>query len=1688
MEETRSVNSQHLRRTLRIFFKTLLVLFLFVIMIFFLLLTPPAQKFMTGKVENYLQEKLKTRVEIGSISFGLSGNIDLEDIYVEDLQGDTLFSGGSLKANLALLKLFSNEVQVKDLEMKNMYANIKRTLPDTVYNFQFLIDAFISEQPKDADTAQTAPLKLNISDLALENIRLRYEDVITGSDVFAKIGNLSATIDKLDPANFDFGISSIIGRNVTASIKQYKPLLEPEPVSKDLAEEAVPSAMKLNLGTIDLTKFNLQFDNDVSAISTSFNIGRLKAEGRNFDLANNSIHLRHIELNNTKSNIRLGKGQGAQVAINEIEKEVDIEKSKGWTFRVDQLRVNDNSIKFDNDNTPANAYGIDFAHLDAKELNLHADDIVFATDSIGANILEGSFREKSGFVLNELKGELLYAYNQSYIKNLYLKTPGSEIKRTAVLEYASFDQLLNDFPATVLNVEIENSRVQVKDILAFAPQLRNNAAFRNPNEVWDLHLIGSGTLNNLYLESLKFNGLENTIVNASGRLSGLMNPENAGGNFVIHRLHTTQSDIALFTGQRLSNDQINLPETFDISGTVRGNAGQLNTSLNVNSSAGYIAVNGSFSNLMYPERMRYNARLNTAGFALGRVLRQEATIGAVSGNFSFNGTGLTPNSINTNLSGDINRISYNNYNYRNIDIKGKLNGSNFSADLDIDDPNADASLTASGSFGDNTSFVVQGMIDSLKTLPLNLTTEAMIFRGKIDGTVANLNSDYLDADILVTNALIVSKEERLVLDTISLVSGRTDTANFIRLRSDIANADVTGEYKFSQLGSIIQSSIEPYFSVTPSSTTPALDPYNFRFTADLTYNPIFSAFIPGLTAMDPLHAEGSFISGQGMNANVITNHISMQGTEISDLNFAVRTTSNGLEIRGMTGHLKSGSFDVYNARINATALNNVIDFNLGIDDKTGTNQYYFNGLLQQPSRGTYAISLRPDSLLLNYELWSIPANNQIIIGPNSISATNFVLSNNNQQLSIQSLAGNGQQPLQVNFNNFQLGTITGFVQSDTLFANGLINGNITFRNIMQEMAFTSDLAISDLSLNQDTLGNLDLQVSTSDGNRFNTDVRLTGRGNDVTIDGYFTPVEGALDLNLDLDIDSLALASIEGASNQAISNASGFIDGQVRIRGSSSAPEIRGNLDFNDASFATSFLGSQFYIDDETIAVTEKGFRLDNFTIRDSAQNRLNLDGDIFTSNFTNYQFALAITAQDFMVLNSEKQKGQLYYGRLNISTDLRVSGTEIKPVVDGNITINDGTNLTIVVPQEEPGIEQRKGVVEFVNMAMPEADTLFTGIDSMNVSSILGMDIAANIEVKKEAILNVVIDEANGDFLNVQGEALLTAGIDPSGKMTLTGNYTLENGSYEISFDLLRRKFEIEQGSTITWIGEPTTAQLDVKAIYVANTPPIDLVQDQIAASTPAIRNTYLQRLPFEVHLNLTGELLKPVIDFDIILPEDKNYGVSNDIVTLVQSRLSQLRQDEGSINKQVFSLLLLGRFVGENPLESSGGGFEIGTYARQSVSKLLTEQLNQLAAGLVGGVEIDFDVASTEDYTTGSRRNRTDLNVGLSKRLLNDRLKISVGSNFQLEGPQNSNQGNNNLAGNVAIDYQLSKDGRYLLRYFRRNQYEGVVDGYIIENGLSFILSVDYNRFREILKRKKQRVTERGTTETTETSTNNK
>ncbi|WP_165917240.1 translocation/assembly module TamB domain-containing protein [Flaviaesturariibacter aridisoli] len=1656
------------QRIARVLLKTVLFLLLFVVVVALLLLLPPVQRYASHKAAGYLSEKLHTRVEIGSIRIGLPRLVTIENLYMEDRTHDTLIAGGRVHANIDLFRIFSNELAIKDVQFENVTAKVKRVLPDTVYNFQFVLDAFMGEQSKNPDTAASPVMKLEVRNLGLKNCHVLYKDVLTGNDMDATIARMDAKIDTLDPYGLRFNVPLVDVQGLRVRYYQTRPLTAP-PVNASATPARSP-APKLTLGQVRLRDSWIDYGNETSAFYTQLKIGDLLLQGRDIDLEKQVLHLASLRLDRNDIVIRLGRKPEARAVAAAIAHKADSIASEPWAVRVDAIELNGNHIRFDNDNALRQPYGIDYAHFDGSDLTLGIQNLVFHKDSIAASVTKGNFREKSGFQLDELRGDLLYANQVAYLRNLSLRTPGTSLQRSAELRYASQDALAKDFAHTFFDVDIRDSRVQVKDILAFAPQLRSNPAFRNPSAVWTLNLQGSGTMDRLQIAALQFSGLRNTRIDASGTLAGLNNPKAAGGTFRIRRLHTSQTDIATFTGKRLDNAQMDLPENYDISGTLSGNMESISANLAMATEYGNAAVNGTFSNLTVPEKTRYHTTLSTRSLRLDRILRGKAPVGALTANFRVNGSGLTPNTINARFNGSVPAVTYNKYNYKNIRLDGRLTPSTFAVKTDVRDPNIDLTLNTTGTYGKALTFKVNGFVDSVKTLPLGFTTQPLTFRGRINGEVTELSTDHLDARLFVTEALLVSGKERAPFDSLSLVSYHNGSNNIMEVRSPFLNADLNGRYRFSDLGYIIQNNIQPYFGVGNSYKAATVQPYNITFRLDATNAPLYKALLPGLSFNQPLHADGTIASGRGINANVTAPDLAFNGNNISGLNLTVTTTPAGLQVSGDLSRFFSGStFNIYNARLTATVQNNVIDFNLGVNDKANAPKYRLSGLLRQPAKGTYVLSLRPDSLLLNYQAWSIGAGNQLTITPTAIGANNFVLSRDGQSLAINSQGGTGS-PLDVRFTNFRLGTITGFLRPDSLLADGLLNGGASFRNLPKNPLFTSDLTISDLSFRKDTIGNVALRVNNASGDRYVADVTVTGKGNDLGISGTLDPQAGgdiALDLNL--AIRALQLQSLRGALASFVTDASGNISGGASIRGTTAAPKVNGTLRFNNASLSTVALGGPLTIDNEELTVTEQGFRFDNFVIRDSAQNALTLNGTVATSNFTNYNFDLDVNANNFRALNTEKRQNSLYYGKLYLDTRVHIGGTETAPVVDGNIGVKDGTALSIVIPQREPGVVDRDGVVEFVDFSNPASDTLFKNYDTLNRSDILGFDVSVNIDIAKEAAFNVIVDVAQGDLLNLKGQGNLTAGVDPSGKISLTGTYVINEGAYQFSLNFLRRRFTVDAGSRITWLGEPTAAQLDVTGRYEAVTAPLDLVEQVVPE--PTQRNYFLQKLPFQILLYLRGELMKPDLSFDIQLPTGRSFNVAGDVVNTVNTRLAQLRQEPSELNKQVFAVLLLNRFVGENPFQSNGGGFNAGSFARTSVSKLLTEQLNNLASGLISGVDLNFDVASSDDYTTGERRSRTDLNVGLSKRLLNDRLQVTVGSNFQLEGPQQGNQSSNNIAGNVQVNYQLSKDGRYMLRFYRRNDYEGFVDGYVIETGLGFILSVDYNRFREVLQGRRVR-----------------
>ena len=170
----------------RIFLRTVVIIVLLVIVLLVVIQTPPAQNFIVKKATVFLEKKLKTKVAIGRLYIAFPKSIVIENIYLEDRKKDTLLFGGSLKVDISMMKLLHKEVEVNDIRLNQLTAKVSRVLPDTAFNFQFIIDAFASKAVTPSPAADTSSLNINIRYVQLDKIRLLYNDAVTGKRLPAR--------------------------------------------------------------------------------------------------------------------------------------------------------------------------------------------------------------------------------------------------------------------------------------------------------------------------------------------------------------------------------------------------------------------------------------------------------------------------------------------------------------------------------------------------------------------------------------------------------------------------------------------------------------------------------------------------------------------------------------------------------------------------------------------------------------------------------------------------------------------------------------------------------------------------------------------------------------------------------------------------------------------------------------------------------------------------------------------------------------------------------------------------------------------------------------------------------------------------------------------------------------------------------------------------------------------------------------------------------------------------------------------------------------------------------------------------------------------------------------------------------------------------------------------------------------
>lgn len=1657
------------KKTTRILKKILRVLLWCVVSIVALLLlitiliqVPSVQNYVKDKAITYLHKKIKTKVSLDKILIKFPKDVVLEGFYFEDQKKDTLLAGKRLVVDVDLFKLVSSELEINSVALENTTANISRN-KEGVFNFDYIIKAFESKEPKVEDP-DSKPFKISVVKINLDNIKFNFKDDYSKNDIRVNLTHFDTKFKKFDLDQMDFNIPNI-------DLNGLKVVLNQDVVER-IAEVSVKTVdtiskrpdFKLKLDKIALSKIDILYDNKDSRLDSGIKLGNLNLKVNEIDLTKQLLDFDTFQVKNLKGNLRLG-AKDKQIQTPSLD--TTAIKQAGWKVKLKDVNLEDIAFKFDDMQSKPVAKGIDYAHMDLSKFNFKAEKLYYGNDTISGNIKTLTVNDKSGLAIQSLKTDFFYGPKNASLDNLYLRTPQTLIQDKINVKYASLEALKKDLGNLSLDANLKQSKIGFKDILLFVPDLQKQNPFKtNPNAVLSLNAKVNGKVKDLNIPQFEMSGIGTTKVSLSGKIKGLPDAQKSYFDLDIKKLSSTAKDINSFVPAGTIPATIQLPSQLNLNGKFKGSVQNFKTNLALNSSFGNAKVDGMFDQRVKNKEI-YDASVSFSDLDLGRLIKNDS-IGKITLKAKVKGKGLNPKTANAAIDGLVQKAVFNRYTYRDLALKGNIENGSFAVKSGVKDPNLNFDLTASGNTKDKYPTIKLKLnLDIADLEKLNLHAGPMKLRGNVDADIANSNPDFLNGKVFLSNIQILQKEEPIVLDSIRILAFADKDSNSIKISSQFLKAEVVGKYKLTTLANSIQKSVSKYIDLQNPKANAEADEQRLAFTLKVDNDPILFKLLPKLTGLEPFTITGNY--------NNKTDSLAVKGTiprivyaenTISDAKINIETKENALEYLVSVATIESGSLKIPFTSLSGEVQNNILTYALEVQDAKEKQQYYIAGNLNHENAKNI-FKIDAESFVLNYDKWKVDPENSIEFGDKRLYINKFYLDNAGNQLKIQSEGTGDNAPLKVDFVNFNIETIMNIVKKDEKLMQGLINGSVVVENVMTSPTFTSDLKIDDFTFKGEKVGDLEVKVDNKTANTLAANVKLSDEGNDVNLSGDYKIDAGTFDF--DVAINKLNIKSIQGFSMDNITEGSGYLSGNFKLTGNTSAPQINGELDFNDAAFRVTQLNSYFKVKKEKITFNNESISFDKFSLLDENDNELFVDGTIKSADFKNYNFDLLVQANDFRAINSKEKDNDLFYGDLFLDTKLNIKGTLESPVVDGTIKINKETKFSVVLPQSDPSIADREGIVEFVdedNMYLKQTVDMKS---KLNQSELKGMNVNVGITIDKEAELNLIIDKGNGDYLRLKGEAELVGGIDQSGKTTLVGKYEFNEGAYEMNFNGIKRKFELQKGSFITWNGEPTMANVNITAIYKVNTAPIDLLGNQLPTDDQAKRNIYKQKLPFNTLLKMNGELMKPEISFGIELP-DGNYDVSSDVVTLTQTKLKQLEQDPAEMNKQVFALLLLGRFVGENPFASESGGTNAESLARASVSKILSQQLNNLASELITGFEVNFDLESTEDYTSGTMENRTDLNVAVSKRLLDDRLKVTVGSSFGVEGQDRANEESTNIAGDVALDYQLTKDGRYVVRAYRKNQYQVAVEGQVVETGVAFVITMSYNKFRELFHRSEQ------------------
>ena len=390
-------------------------------------------------------------------------------------------------------------------------------------------------------------------------------------------------------------------------------------------------------------------------------------------------------------------------------------------------------------------------------------------------------------------------------------------------------------------------------------------------------------------------------------------------------------------------------------------------------------------------------------------------------------------------------------------------------------------------------------------------------------------------------------------------------------------------------------------------------------------------------------------------------------------------------------------------------------------------------------------------------------------------------------------------------------------------------------------------------------------------------------------------------------------------------------------------------------------------------------------------------------------------------------------YPELSPSGQAHMYGPTEALVID--VVAQTQPNTTFKIPIRDSESIGDNSYIRFITKEEKLAEKLGQEITFEEVE---GLELNFDLDVTRDAEIEIVIDQKTGSTLRGRGAGNLLVEINTNGKFNMYGDFITYEGTYNFIYGgLIEKRFKVLPGGTINWEGDPFAAQLNINAVYSTEANPAILLDN----------STINRKIPVDVEINLTNQLLQPDVDFQIEFPKTSS---------VIKSELQYKLQDKDNRELQALSLVTSGTFVNRLGV---GDGAVVGNLTERAES-LLEDIFADDDAKFVLGVDFEQGERTPDSDVRTDDRLGVTLSTQISDRvLINGKVGVPVGGVNETV-----------IIGDVEIEFLLNEEGTLRAKVFNReNDFQslglGEEIGYTQGVGLSY--QVDFDSFKELLQK---------------------